>query len=164
MLIVKKFGQRLKSEEGMATIESLPILIIFIMLIAYMLGSFGIIHTGILHSVAARTYAFETFAHRANLTYFREFKGTEHYKKIGTRFHGVAPESYNVNTDDYGRPTQRTISMVMTTAPRNEKNENVHNSLDNQVRDGVRVRETAAVNPVWIKVQYGICIDAKCGD
>lgn len=163
MLVVKIWAQQIKSEEGMATIEALPILIIFIMLIAYMLGSFGIIHTGILHSVAARTYAFETFSHRANLTYFREDSDTEHYSRIGTRFHGVAPENFGLQ-DGYGRPTQRSISMVMTTGLRNEKNVNVHNELDAQVRDGVRVKETAAVNPVWIKVQYGICIDARCGD
>lgn len=150
----------------MATIESLPILIIFVMLIAYMLGSFGIIHTGILHSLAARTYAFETFSHRANLTYFRDDPNSPvfHFGKIGTRYHGVAPEVYNVDADGYGQPTQRSISMVMTTGLRSEKNANVHNNLNSQVRDGVRVKETAAVNPVWIKVQYGICINAACGD
>lgn len=162
---MKKFAQQLKNEEGMATIETLPILIIFIMIVAYMLGSFGIIHTGILHSIAARNYAFETFRHRTNLTYFRDDPSSEilHFQKIGTRFHGIAPEQYK--TDDGFRPTQRSISMVMTTDPINEKNENVHNvNIGAQVRDGVRVRESVAVNPVWIKVQYGICIDANCGD
>lgn len=164
MLEMKTLGRQLKNEEGMATIETLPILIIFVMLVAYMMGSFGIIHTGILHSIAARNYAFETFRHRANLVYFRDDAKAEvlNYAKIGTRFHGIAPETYK--TDDGFRPTQRSISMVMTTDPVNEKNENLHNSILGQVRDGVRVKETAAVNPVWIKVQYGICMDANCGD
>lgn len=164
MLEVKTLKRQLTNEEGMATIEALPILIVFIMLVAYMLGSFGIIHTGILHSIAARTYAMETFRHRANLTYFRddpEQSETFHFQKTGTRFHGVAPEKYD--TKDGFRPTQRSISMVMTTDPINEKNVNVHENVS-QIRDGVRVRENFAVNPVWIKVQYGICINARCGD
>jgi hypothetical protein len=148
----------------MATIETLPILIIFVMLIAYMFGSFGVIHTGILHSIAARTYAFETFRHRANLTYFRENKGsleTEHYNNFGVRFHGIANENHT--SDQNFKPTQRAISMVMTTDPINEKNANAHAKVE-EIRDGQRVRETYAVNPVWVKIQYGICINAKCGD
>lgn len=163
MLEVKNVSKRLKSEEGMATIEALPILIIFVMLIAYMIGSFGIIHTGILHSIAARTYAFETFRHRTTLMYFREEVQSPHFKKTGARFHGIAPEDYNTS-DGYGFPTQRAISMIMTTDTKNEKNARAHASINNQVRDGVRVQETVAVNPVWIKVQYGICINAQCGD
>ncbi len=148
----------------MATIESLPILIIFVMLIAYMFGSFGIIHTGILQSIAARTYAMETFRHRTNLTYFREDKkGTENYAKIGTRFHGIGSDTYK-DPKDRWRPAQRSISMVMPTDPVNDKNAKVHGSLVGQVKDGVRVRENVKVNPVWIRIQYGICIDARCGD
>jgi hypothetical protein len=160
---MKQAAKQLKSQNGMATIESLPILIIFVMLIAYMFGSFGIIHTGILHSIAARTYAMETFRHRSNLTYFREVAGTENYAKIGTRFHGIANENFNDPNDGF-LPTQRSISMVMTTDPVNEKNQKVHSNLIGQVKDGVRVRENVAVNPVWIRIQYGICIDARCGE
>lgn len=164
MLRVKHLKKQIKSEEGMATIEALPLLILFVMLIAYMFGSFGIIHTGILHSIAARTYAFETFRHRSNLVYFREdATETFHFKNIGNRFHGIAPEGYRDPNDGF-LPTQRSISMVMTTEPVNEKNIRVHNDLSQQVKDGVRVRENVAVNPVWIKVQYGICMDARCGD
>lgn len=164
MLEVKTLKRQITSEEGMATIEALPILIIFIMLVAYMLGSFGIIHTGILHSIAARTYAMETFRHRANLVYFRDDPTAPvfHYANIGTRFHGIAPEEYT--TSQGFRPTQRSISMVMTTDPINEKNKNIHRDLGQQIRDGVRVKENFAVNPVWIKVQYGICINAQCGE
>ncbi len=160
---MKTLKKQIKSEEGMATIEALPILILFVMLVAFMFGSFGIIHTGILHSIAARTYAMETFRHRSNLVYFRELADTEHYKNIGTRFHGIAPEGYSDPNDGF-LPTQRSISMVMTTEPVNEKNSRVHFDLAQQIKDGVRVRENVAVNPVWIKVQYGICIDARCGD
>lgn len=148
----------------MATIEALPILVLFVMLVAFMFGSFGIIHTGILHSIAARNYAMETFRHRSNLVYFRD-DGSEpfNFAKIGNRFHGIAPENYTDVGDGF-LPTQRSISMVMTTDPVNEKNAKVHFDLTNQVKDGVRVRENVAVNPVWIKVQYGICMDARCGD
>lgn len=164
MLKVKKRASVLNNEDGMATIESLPILIIFVMLVAYMMGSFGVIHTGILQSIAARTYAFETFRHRANLTYFREeLTGNQFYSHIGMRVHGIAPENYKLE-DQYGQPTQRSISMVMPTDPINDKNETVHNSLNAEVKDGVRVTQKDAVNPVWIKAQYGICINAQCGD
>ena len=163
MLKVKKLNRTINSEKGMATIETLPILIIFIMLVAYMFGSFGVIHTGILHSIAARTYAFETFRHRSNLTYFRENRTeTQHYANMGVRFHAVAPEDYKAN--EKFKPTQRSISMILTTDPVNEKNSGVHAAIDSQIRDGVRVQENFAVNPVWIKVQYGICLNAKCGD
>ena len=47
----------LKNQRGMATIEVLPLLLVFLMLFSYTLGAFGIIHTGIMHSISARSSA-----------------------------------------------------------------------------------------------------------
>lgn len=58
------------NQKGLATIEALPLVVVFVVLITYGLGLFGFVHTAILHSIGARTYAFETFRNRTNVSFF----------------------------------------------------------------------------------------------
>lgn len=89
----------LKSQKGIALLETIPLVVIFAMLLSFGLGLFGIIHTSILHSIGARAYNFEVFRQRANLYYFREdgsglqASGSLNFSKKGWRYQAVNHES-----------------------------------------------------------------------
>ena len=159
-----------KSEKGLATLEILPLLLIFVMLMAYSLGAFGIIHTGIMYSISSRTYAFETFRNRANLVYFRdnEKKGTADFRQFrdtGMRMHAVFNEERPTGRGDAWFPSERSIRMGMPLEPDGQSRTNldIHNSQVHQIQPKKR-NSRVSVNPVWIQVQYGICINSKCGE
>lgn len=158
----------LKNERGSATVETLPLLLIFVMLISYTLGAFGVIHTGILHSISARTYAFETFRNRANLTYFRDIPGTDilHYRNYGNRVHAVLSEKRVPDATFYVAERPIRIGMESATAGKGRQTASVHlqdTHDDSKVTLGKR-NETVEVDPVWIRVVYGICLNNGCGD
>lgn len=152
-----------ESEKGMATVEALPLLIVFFIFTGYGIGMFGVVHTGILHSIAARTYAFETFRHRTNLNYFRENKleatRPEHYASLGVRLHGVQHESAR---GQYAFATERPIAFGYSKEVLG-RDVSTHERLMGEIRPGERAPSSTSVNPVWIKVQYGICINSQCG-
>lgn len=160
----------LNNEKGMATIETIPLILVFVFMLCYELGMFGIIHTGIMHSISARAYAFETFKNRSNLYYFRDSPGGSeiyYFKNVGNRTHGVASE---LKTDaDNGldgvaaeRPLRVGIPMEVDTASRN--NIELHNKqIFEKISPGKR-NQDFKVNPVFIQVQYGICMNVTCGD
>ncbi len=154
----------LNSEKGMATIETIPLLIIFVMFVAYAVGAFGIIHTGILHSIAARTYAFETFRHRANLVYFRDrVTGTGpkgEYYLGGTRVHGIQSETAD-DSVAYIVASERSISKGPMELGIENREEGFHSSISSIAGLGQRVGR--GVHPAWIRVQYGICLNTQCG-
>src|SRR3954467_9209445 len=89
----------LNNQKGIALLETVPLLVIFVMLMSYGFGLYGMIHTAVLHSIAARTYSFETFRQRTNLSYFREdgsglnASTSFNFKKKGWRFQAVQHES-----------------------------------------------------------------------
>lgn len=155
----------LKNEKGMATIEIIPLLLIFVFMLSYTLGAFGVIHTGILHSIAARNYAFETFKGRANLVYFRDTPADQfrHFKENGTRIHAIQTEA-GVQTNATFRGTERTIRVGFPNEIEG-RTKSIHDRIleQGEVAPGRR-NQNLAVNPVWVKVQYGICINARCGD
>lgn len=153
----------LRNQRGTALIETIPLLVIFVMLTAFGLGIFGIVHTGVLHSIAARTYTFETFRNRANLYYFREDgSGLEvgkslNYTKKGWRFHAVQNESdqrnrfvATVRPVSFGRPLEAA-----------DASQDVHNSTIFSLPGR---NDKVSVNPAWVMVGYGICLNAQCGN
>ncbi len=145
----------------MATLEALPLLIVFMVLFAYSLGSFGVIHSGILNSIAARTYAFEIFRHRTNLTYLRSnAENSMYYTQFHNRIHTVVSE--NQVGDDLFPATERRIAMGLETNLLSRETPDVHNNQIYGIQDGTR-NATIEANPVWIMTQYGICLDADCG-
>jgi hypothetical protein len=164
----------LNSESGMATLEMLPLVVVFMVFIAYMLGMYGITHTAILNSIGARNYAFEITRHRADITYLRSnitYEGAEppilSYKPIGNRSFAVVGESES----DQGKfpASVRKIAMGLDSSkeafdrqPASVHNEgtgkNVYSIKDNAENTEIGVRD------VWIMTRYGICLDAKCGD
>lgn len=156
----------------MATLEVVPLLLVFVFLMAYTLGAFGIIHTGILNSISARTYAFETFRNRSNLWYFRDLKGSERrqYRDHGNRFHGIMAENNKANEF---RASERAIRMGMETPPSASRGDpTIHNQKlfeSDQLAEGSTAaasarNQTVEVGPAWVMIQYGICINVGCGD
>lgn len=161
----------LSNERGLATIETIPLLVVFIILLAYSFGSFGVIHTGILNSIAARTYAFETFRGRTNVTYFRDMVGGSpaevlHFGRHGNRIHGIKHEVRpGDSSSDAGfyateRPLRIGIGGIPGDPSRNTAaihNERVFTDVKEQIQTQV------GVSPVWVMTQYGLCLNAACG-
>ncbi len=163
----------LNSESGMATLEALPLVIVFMVFIAYMLGMYGITHTAILNSIAARNYAFEITRHRADLTYLRSnitydnaVPPTHSYKKVGTRAFAVIAEDTRENGGEFPA-TVRKIAMGLDSSQEDFERQpgSVHNQGSGKSVYNIKdVNEEVGVRDVWIMTQYGICLDAKCGD
>jgi len=163
----KKGTSILNNDDGMALIESLPLLIIFVVLMSYGLGMWGATHRGILSSISARTYAFQTFRNRTNLSYHKDTPADKNpqFRGIGFRFHGI--QSYNASSEDagffatklplafgQGAIKQHLAEREPSSRPQLH-NESIHNLPQ-------RNREVG-VNPIWIMVGYGMCISADCG-
>lgn len=152
----------LLKQDGLATIEMIPIVVVIAILLNFAIGFFGIIQTGILNSIAARNYAFETFRHRTNLMYWHDVRGdASSYKKLNARVHGIASER---RTNKDAIATTRPIGLGMN--PENEGTAMTHNSGGEgkgifSILEGKR-NESVATSPVWIRPMYGICLNLKC--
>ena len=148
-----------KKQRGMASIEAVPLLVIFVMLSAYCVGLFGSIHTGILHSIAARTYAFEIFRNRTNLAVHREnLPDTLMMTKSEIRFHGISDEAAPSGTDLWlvsRRPLSVGYPSPDVGASRADHLQKIFNI---QPRN-----QAVSVGPIWIMIGYGMCLNASCG-
>jgi len=155
--------KRMQNQKGMAVFEIIPILIIIVLLVNFSLGFFGAIHTGILNSMAARNYAFETFRHRSDLTYLRTGVGANDnatYDKTGLRIHATVSDKNKGESLRFiatGRPIDF-LAQQEATGTRD-----IHNKQIYSVKDGKRFTGNGGVNPLWVRPQYGICLNAKCG-
>jgi hypothetical protein len=154
-----------KRQKGLASIEAIPLLVIFVMLVAYCMGLFGAIHTGILHSISSRTYAFETFRNRANLLMFRENTAPDlsnlfHYGKKGVRYHSVSAEDAPPEgASDAFYVSRRPLSVGYPSAdPGASQMDHMERIFTIQPRN-----QAVAVGPIWVMVGYGICLNAGCG-
>ena len=161
---MRKATRSLNNEDGMATLEAVSLIVIFLVLVAYMLGSWGIVHTGITNSIAARNYAFETFRHRTNLTYLRDnTQSTVHYDGAGARTHGIMAEDHVLNGPF--QATARPISLGLIAAQANYTNQTMHTqTIPNGVVEGQQIKGNIEASPVWVMAQYGMCLSAACGD
>lgn len=150
----------LKNEQGLALLETVPLLVIFMMLVSFALGLFGYIHSGILYSISARTYAFETFRNRTNLTYFRENNSglTEplHFSKKGIRFHAITGPN-----DNRTQFVASSYPIKIGNTPENKGNADAHN---NKIFDLKTRNQNVEVSPAWLMVGYGLCVNYNCGD
>ena len=141
-------------------LETVPLLILFLVLVSFGLGFFGIVHTAVLHSIGARTYAFETFRQRTNLYFFREndsgLTRPINFKKKQWRFHAVQHES---DPRERFVATSRPISF-----PRGIASSDIPVEQHNVQIYSMELRnDRFAVNPAWVMVGYGICLNADCG-
>lgn len=142
-------------------VETVPLLVIFVVLVSFALGLFGVVHTAVLHSIGARTYAYETFRNRTNLYYFREngsgLTTPYNFSRKGWRYHAVNHESDPRNSFV---ATVRPISYGPE-APITDAADTVHNQ---QIFELPQRNDRVSVNPAWIMVGYGICLNASCGN
>lgn len=163
----------LKNQSGMATIEMIPVLVMFVLLINFAMGFFGVIHTGILNSIAARNYAFETFRNRTNLNYLRDEQSEAvTYLKAQYRFHSIVGEQANDSKSWVA--TIRDIKFTniggasTDTATGSEHNTDIRNMNDESKKTSeVFTGQTkedgkAGMAKVWVMTSYGICLTSKC--
>lgn len=154
------------NQKGMAVLESVIIMFIFIVLARYSLGFFGVTHTAIVQNIASRNYSFEIFRHRTNLWYFRDNSTQDppllRYHRYGNRLHGTNNEVKirGNSTDQY--PTERRVAMFVEEEPAGRSASDHANAISD-LQNGVR-NTTISLDPVWIKTQYGICLTVQCGD
>lgn len=160
---VKTLATPLKNEKGIALLETIPLLVIFVMLISFGLGLFGAVHTAILHSIGARTYAFESFRQRTNLSYFREngsgniLSTARNFSQQGWRYHAVQNEK---DDRSFLVPSTRSIALGRQTASIDSSVETNNTSIYALETRNTRVE----VNPIWVMVGYGICLNMACGN
>ncbi|MGE0526802.1 MAG: hypothetical protein AB7G93_19670 [Bdellovibrionales bacterium] len=155
-------NNQINNQRGLAILETVPLLVIFVVLMSFGLGLFGAVHTAILHSIAARAYSFETFRQRTNLSYFRENEsGLDVSRSInfttkGWRYHAIQHQ-----TDPRQRFVATTRPIALGRAVKGSPGDsNTHNI---EIFNILRRNERVAVNPIWITVGYGICLSAPCG-
>lgn len=150
----------LKNNQGMATLEIIPIITVIVLLLNFSLGFFGAIHTGILQSISSRNYAFSTFAHRADLTYFRNSHGVKPiaFNEVGMRVHATISEK---NDGSQFAAAARKIAFFdkANAAEVEGNNDRTHVETSNLAAGR---NEKLSVNPIWIKTTYGICLNSDC--
>ena len=174
-----------KTEEGMAIIESIPVLFMMVLVFNFSLGFFGAIHSGILNSIGSYNYAIETFRFRSNLMYFRPGGSTQNYKISHNRVHGTLKDGSQADADedkDKWAATVRSITFNYSAADpkrslagslgrlggESERNFGGAGQLNNiwtANSEYAPTQSSAIQTPrIWIKTVYGICVTADCGD
>lgn len=160
-----KNTKRINQEKGSAILETLPLLIIFMTILGNMWGFFMVVHSGILSSIGARTYAFETFRNRADLTYFRDQEistGTPlsktdlvNYYKVGSRIHSVT-QSDNDNKFYPLVVNYNQFSPAQAKASGSTEDQHNHAAIFRDKRT-----PDEGVKKIWIRSTYGICLNFK---
>lgn len=171
-----------KSEEGMAILESIPVLFMIVLVFNFSLGFFGAVHSGILNSIASYNYSLETFRFKSNLVYFRPGGGTTNYAGALSRVHGTiqdgSEDSGDNKADDGKWPaTMRaiTFNFKQGTAGRDlagaldnesgreyKKNPDKTNIWSVISTSTPSAGETVQTPRIWVKTVYGICLNADC--
>ncbi len=161
-MIEKKPKNLIQNEKGLASVEAVVLVVLFTTMLFYTLGFFGVVHTGVLHNIHARTYAFETFRHRANLRYFRENSGANplHYYNKQNRVHGINYDDGNIQANQVA--TERPITMGLE-LDESGRQQSIHNSQIYERVPASGRNTSVSVNPIWIKILYGLCLQASCG-
>lgn len=176
-MLKAKAVSRIKNNKGMAVLELIPTLFIYMLLINFGLGFFGAIHAGILHNIASRNYAFETMRHRANLTYHRSYDPNNNFTLRGYRFGGIifdnatlgynnwtAPTRPIAFTSNFGGADNKSGVDLSLRGPGSEPNgKTLHNVNVKNLNEAVR-NENVSVTQIWLKSLYGICVNSQCGD
>ncbi|AGH96586.1 hypothetical protein [Pseudobdellovibrio exovorus] len=186
-IVDSKRKRRFKnSEKGMATVESIPMLFLLVVILSFSLGFFGSIHSGILNSIGAYNYALETFRFKSDLMYLRPGADPKenNYKLSNNRVHGILAEGEEAGqqaSEDW-LATQRSIAY--TFSPEREEEEIRERTRTLASEANRKYGERGAPNNIWtvistyvpksnsdirtpriwIKTVYGICVNADCGE
>lgn len=162
---MKKHQPLHKNEKGFAVIESVVLIFVFLLLFWYSIGFFGVTHTAVLQSIASRTYTFEIFRHRSNLWYFRTNSALPlRYHGFESRIHGTNNEISATGQDKQQYATERRVAMFKSNDEEiTGRSTQEHMKVGGEIQPGVR-NTSVSLDPVWIRVQYGICLTVNCGD
>lgn len=141
-----------KMSRGIAMIEMLPLLVVFITLFGLCFGFWASIHSATLSSIAARHYAFEVLNNRTHFDYHRSDKGyspqvKEYYTKMAYRVFAVVKHQASAGS----------------TLKVQEKNIQLFDGHA-QTKPAQFIQKPNRASPIWIKSAYGICIDYHCGE
>lgn len=156
-----------KKEEGMAILEIVPMIFIFITLFSFTYGFYGVTQRMILASIAARAYGFEVMRHRANVVYLRDVGGgavDNHYWETGSRY--FTSRSSDANTNDFiaAKMNIRFPGRGIASGSEDAHNTSAYEDLSRE-GPGARKRNSKHLfEPVWIKSSYGICLNSRCGE
>lgn len=177
--MLKRLRRPAKNEKGIATVEMVPLLVLFMMLLNFTIGFFGVIHSGVLNSIAARNYAFETFRNRTSLNYLRDIGDgglnlNSNYTKFNYRFHGIISEGSGMLT---WVATRRPIKFTdhrkfLRPSDTGQGTKQDHETLVRRVQGTGKVSEVfsgdtpddgqSGVDPIWVQTLYGMCLNSKC--
>lgn len=163
------------NQKGFATIEVIPFVIVTMVIVGFGLGFFGAVHTAIIANISARSYAFETFRNRSTLYTLRDLdadQASTNYFGEQYRIHGSKGEGLLNNGGIRFSPFIRPVSLPgFPFAPEEGLGDPaIHHNLttstvlnQNNYADKDQ-REQFKVNPIWVRVRYGICLSLSCGD
>ena len=140
----------LNNQRGIAMVEMLPLLFIFIILFGLTFGLWASIHSGTLQSIAARHYAFQVLNNRTHFIYHRDTmkinnNKTLYYEKNGKRFFAIVEAKTGK------------VELIPEIKEINLFNQGVLSIT------GDNKSQKAQTNPIKLRTGYGICIDFDCG-
>jgi hypothetical protein len=151
-----KKQKRLANEEGYAIFEAVTFLTAFLVFAVYVIDLFTAVHTGIVNSIAARTYAFESFQHRSNLSWLRQEDAGNNpsstlvnFSFEHARFHSVVEETPSQDDSNI-----ISVGRTLTQASTDGNNNGATDQATNQ--------KYKTTNVIKIKAGYGICLDSRC--
>ena len=138
----------LKNQKGVAVVEMLFMLWIFIILYGLTFGFWTAIHSGILNSIAARHYAFSVLNNRTHFEYHRDNTSDgnkSYFKKGDVGFRLFAVVKYQEGEPDFIKV---------------KKDLNLFN------KDQLKIKQSSGnekkASPIHLKQAYGICFNAEC--
>ena len=141
-----KYCYGLKNQRGVAYVEMLPLLVLFVLLFGLSFGLWTSVHRATLKSIAARHYSFEILNNRTHYIYHKDTSDAHYYKKKGKRY--FANVDYQPIEDPflYHESPDLTLFSKGITKINDPKPEN---------------SDKAQTNPIRIQIGYGICIDTE---
>ncbi len=157
-----KAKKKHNSERGLAVLETVPMIFVFVSLVGFTIGFYGVTQKMILHSIASRAYGFEQIRHRANITYLRD---------VGT---DGPINSYQITQHRYFTVREPGTGNTFIAAkmgldyrvrsPGGAASPDAHNT--SAYGDILRQRRNDRhyFDSVWVKVGHGICLRANCGE
>ena len=177
-------------QRGIAMVEILPLLVMFITFFGLFLGLWGAVHSGTLQSVSARHYAFEVINNRAHPEYHRDWEGIAasgegkmfgspqeaeqgtYHGSTGMRFFAVVaqqpsdPKSIAENRGlnfftDMDRRHDEDPGGILSSSQAESK---YRGAREDFLKETELFEPTPTINPIWLMTGYGICLNSNCGD
>ncbi|MCY4513262.1 MAG: hypothetical protein OXB86_06205 [Bdellovibrionales bacterium] len=175
---------------GIAMVEILPLLVVFITFFGLTMGLWGAVHSGTLQSIAARHYAFEVINNRTHVEHHRDWDpavnaGTEQMFQSPTPsleiYHGLKgmrlfavvikqsgkPEGFVENRglnffNDIDRSHNDSPGGILSSPETDAANK--YSSRSGFLEDTQLFIQTPPINPIWLMNGYGICLNCCCGN